>query len=625
MNNGQKRKLNYLLIMPRLVQNYGDGYVFTLGIAYISSSMKKAGFNVFTLNLNHHEADDYSVIKRVIEENNIQVVATGGLSPQFHIVQSVIESAKRAKSDIITVVGGGIISADPETAMEALAHVDYGVIGEGEVTMCELARTLESGGDLSVVAGLVYKDGTGYITTDRRKEIENLDTIPWPDYAGFDVDKYLEAPPAYFAGVSKKRMICMVGSRSCPYKCTFCFHTNGSKYRQRSWDDFFAELDYLVARYNIEYINMVDELFAADVGRVKEFCVRIKKYNIHWFSSFRINMINPELLETLKGSGLDVMFLGLESADNQILKSMRKGITVEMIEKVLKMVTEVGIVLNGCFIFGDIAETLDTANNTLKWWREHPQYNIHLTLIKPFPGSFIYQYACENGMIKDKVKYLKDGCPQVNISKMNDLEFSEVARHLSEAESLTNSLNSVELQWVDPKLGRETITGVCSNCQHKNAWENVKLFANDYIYCSNCGQKYDIPCPDVLRQNIEKNISLLLDKYHKVAVWGMTLTIMDLFRRSKVLNDPRVFAIDISESKTEMALHGKKIYQPAVLDEEDIRVVVIAVPPSGRQITCQIQENHKKVTEIIDICWLVDSNPIKEAGNETDQHSYSLL
>ena len=605
-----KRKLNFLLIMPRLVQSFGDGYVFTLGIAYISSSMKKDGFNVFTLNLNHYEDDDLNVIKRTIEENDIHVVATGGLSPQFHIVQSVIESAKRVNGNIVTVVGGGLISADPETAMEALMHVDFGVIGEGEITMSELARALESGGDLSAVDGLIYKDGTGYKKTNQRKEIKNLDNIAWPDYEGFDIDKYLEAPPANFAGVSKKRTICMVGSRSCPYKCTFCFHVNGSKYRQRSWDDFFAELDYLVSRYNIEYIYMVDELFAIELDRVKEFCARIKKYKIHWFSSFRVNTINPGLLKTLKGSGLDVIFFGLESADNRILKSMRKGITIELIEKVLKMVFESGIALYGCFIFGDIEETLETVNNTLKWWREHPRYNIHLTLIKPFPGSFIYQYACQNGMIKDKLRYLKDGCPQVNISRMNDFEFSEVVRCLSEAQSLTNSIDSIELQWVDPELGRETISGVCSSCLQKNIWENIKLFANDYICCGNCGQKYNIPCPDALRENIDKNIAILLEKYNKVAVWGMTLTIMDLFRRSKILNNPNVFPVDISESKTEMALHGKKIYPPAVLNEEDIRVVIIAVPPSGRQITCQIRENHKKVTEIIDICWLVDFDPV---------------
>lgn len=603
--NMNARNLNFLLVMPRLVQSIGDGYVFPLGIAYVSSSMKKAGFNVVTLNLNHREGDVFEIIKNTIEENDINVVATGGLSPQYHLVKSVIESAKRVNSNIVTVVGGGIISSDPETAIEALEFVDFGVIGEGEVTMCELAHCLENGGDFSEVDGVIFKDGADYKQTNPRKDIENIDKIPWPDYDGFDVEKYLEVPSAGFAGLNKKRMICMLGSRSCPFNCTFCCHTIGKKYRRRSLDDFFAELDYLVSRYNIEYISMADEVFAPDLRTAKQFCDRIKQYNISWYADFRIDKVKPELLPMLKDSGLDVMFFGIESADNRILKSMRKGITIEQIESVLEMVYDSGIASYGCFIFGDIEETIETARNTLKWWREHMEYCVHLTLVKPFPGSYIYQYACQNGIIKDQIQYLKDGCPQINISKMNDAEFGEIVQQISESSRLLNKLDSIELLGIDPLMGRETVSGICSKCSRKNIWENVKLFAIDYIYCSHCGQKYDIPSPPQLIENLDKNVAILLEKYGKIAVWGMTISIMDLFKHSKMLNDPNVFPVDISESKRQMELHEKKIHAPAILDEEEIRVVVVAVPSHGGQISCQVKENHPKVTEIIDICSLV--------------------
>lgn len=596
--------------MPRLVQSVGDGYVFPLGLAYISASLKQAGFKVVTLNLNHCEGDVFEIIKSTIEENNVHVVATGGISPQYHLVKSVVESAKQVDDRIITVVGGGIISADPETAMAALEQVDYGVIGEGEATMCELARALENGGEMAEVDGLIFKDGSGYKTTGRRRDIEDVNTIPWPDYEGFDVDKYLAAQSAGFGGLNKKRMICMMGSRSCPYNCTFCFHTNGRKYRQRSLDDFFAELDHLVSRYNIEYISLADELFAPDSERVKEFCARLKRYNLPWAADFRVDKIKPELLPILKDSGLDVMFFGLESADNRILKSMRKGITIEQIENALKLVYESGIAVYGCFIFGDTEETVETAHNTLKWWRDHSQYHVHLTLIKPFPGSHIYEAACRSGIINDRIQYLKDGCPQVNISKLNNEEFAEIVRLISEAPKLLLPLTAVELLGFDPKMGRETVSGVCSKCSQKNVWENIKLFALDWIYCSHCGQKYDIPCPPELRENLDKNVGLLLERYGKVAVWGMTLPVMDLFKHSKLLGGSNVFAVDISESKRQMDLYGKKVFAPAVLDEEGIKVVVVAVPSHGGQITCQVKDNHPNVTQIIDICRLVDNEPV---------------
>jgi anaerobic magnesium-protoporphyrin IX monomethyl ester cyclase len=449
------KKLNYLLVMPRLIQDIGDGYSFTLGIVYISSSMKKAGYNVTAINLNHHQGAVDEIIKREIESNKIDVLATGGLSYQYNTVKSVIAAAKLAKSGIITIVGGGIISGDAEPAMRALEYADYGVIGEGEVTINELCRALECGEDVSKINGIIYKTDHAYKITMPRKELENIDVIPWPDYQGFEIDKYLRSLPPGISGLNRRNTVFMLASRSCPYNCTFCFHTAGRKYRQRSLDDFFAELDHLVSKYNIEFICLADELFARDIKRVKEFCARIKHYNIRWWAQFRVDDITPELLAILKDGRCEVMSFGLESADNRVLKSMRKGTTVEQIERTLKLVYDSGISIEGAFIFGDIAETVETANNTLKWWREHSEYRITLNLITVYPGSFLYKYACEKNIIKDKVKFLRDGCPQINVSKLTDRELSELIKHFMDAPiSLTKRLVSASLKGIDYKTGR---------------------------------------------------------------------------------------------------------------------------------------------------------------------------
>ena len=601
------KEFNYLLVMPRLIQNMGDGYSFPLGIAYISASMKKAGHNVITLNLNHRNGEVDEIIRKEIKENKINVVATGGLSFQYSTVRRVVEAAKRVNRDIVTIVGGGIISGDPEPAMKALEYADYGVFGEGEITINELCAALEHGGKLSEIDGIIYQNGNSFVTTKPRKEIENIDSIPWPDYRGFEIEKYLRSTPPGISGLNRQNTIFMLASRSCPYNCTFCFHTVGKKYRQRTLDGFFDELDYLVSQYNIEFICMADELFVRNLNRIKEFCERIKKYKIRWWAQFRVDDITPELLSILKNGGCEVMSFGLESADNRILKSMRKDTTVEQIERTLKLVYDTGISFEGAFIFGDIEETYETANNTLKWWREHSKYRITLNLITIYPGSFLYKYACEKKIIKDKVRFLRDGCPQINISKLTDIELSELLKHFMEAPiSLTKSIVSPELTRIDYKTGRIGLKGTCPVCKHKNEWDNIKLFMMNFLSCKNCGQKYNVPFVDSLRLNIEKNVTGLLNKHDKVAVWGINYHTSDLFKNSVVLKDKNIYPVDISETKRKMDLFGKKIYAPEIIEIENIKAVVISVPVYFTQIKSQIEASHKNVTAVIDICSLTD-------------------
>lgn len=610
----ENKKLNYLVIMPRLVQNIGDGYSFPLGIAYISAVLKKAGFNVFALNLNHREGKVSEIIKEEIEKNRISVVATGGLSFQYITIKEVIDSAKKANNKIITIVGGGIITSDSEPAMDALEHVDFGVYGEGEITIKELCSALETKQNFEKINGLIYKTEKGYIKTNPREEIMDLDSLPWPDYDGFELDKYLLASPS-ISGINKKNTVFMIASRSCPYNCTFCFHTAGKKYRQRSLDNFFEELDYMIIKYNIDNICLADELFSVNSERLKEFCKRIKAYNIKWWAQFRVDNIakNPELLPIIKEAGCTVMSFGLESADNRILKSMRKNITIEQTEKALKLVYDSGISAEGAFIFGDIEETWETATNTLKWWKKHSEYKITLNLITIYPGTYLYFYACANGLIKDRIQFLKDGCPQVNVSKLIDEQFSLLVREIVEAPmTLTKSLSMPEAKIIDSKTGRVEISGDCIICKHKNTWDNVKLFSSSFLACKYCGQRYNISLPSEFRANIDDNLKRLLERYNQLAIWGINYHTADLFKKSNILNNTNIYPVDISEVKKKMDLYGKKVNSPEIINTKNIEIVIVPIPAYINEITGKIKTNYPNVKKVIDICELIDSNYFKE-------------
>jgi len=396
--------MNYLIIIPRFTYK-GDFYFFPLGIAYVSASLKKAGKNVVTLNLNQTDSPVSHVIHEAIKEHGIDVVLTGGLSGEYNRVKDVVLAARRVKEDIITVVGGGLVSSEPYVVMEGLC-ADIGVIGEGELTVCELADSLEKNLDLAGVDGLIYRKNGHPHTTRARKEISDLASIPWPDYEGLGFSTYLDTISKISGNI---RYVQMIASRSCPFDCTFCYHPLGKRYRQRSLDDFFRELDFMLPRFRIEYLSISDELFSLDRNRTRDFCERMKerveRYGIGWDVQIRVDHVDKDLIDLLKYSGCHLISYGIESADNTVLKSMRKHITVEQIENALRLTREANIEIGGNFIFGDIEETWETANKTLEWWKNHREYLINLTHIRVMPGTHLYRFACEHGIIKDKLKY----------------------------------------------------------------------------------------------------------------------------------------------------------------------------------------------------------------------------
>src|SRR5208283_3520032 len=136
--------MNFLIVVPRYTDSVGGHYEFPLGLAYISSALKQHGLRVVVLNLNHSCEAVELMVGAAIEHNNIDVVCTGGLSPHYKKIKLIIETARITKKGIRIILGGGVISSGPELVMKLL-RPDFGVIGEGEQTIVELAIALKEG------------------------------------------------------------------------------------------------------------------------------------------------------------------------------------------------------------------------------------------------------------------------------------------------------------------------------------------------------------------------------------------------------------------------------------------------------------------------------------------------
>ena len=422
-------KLNVLYIIPRY-RTYGmEGhYVMPMGILYVSAYVKRSGIaNVYTLNLNHVSGEEYNILQSYIANNKIDFVGLGGLSGEYSDIVRIVSYVRKIDHNVIIQVGGGIMTADPMITMQAMPDVDFGIIGEGEQTSVELIDAITRKLDVTSVNGIIYRDEDGFGITNRRVEIDDLDTLPFPDYEGFNYAEYLRLNPDLSDEGKKYSQVSVIGGRSCKYNCTFCFHPSGSKYRQRSLDSIFSEIDYLVRNYDISYIALREELFATDNERVRQFCERVKSYDFDWSIQLRIDCINQELVDLLKNTRCRYLFVGVESADDRVLKSMRKGITLEQIERALDMLRNAGLNSRSGIIFGDTVETFESAMFTLNWFKKnYTKYRMFVDMIIAFPGSVLYKKACENGVIPNPIEFLKDGCPIVNVSQMTEQEFVDL-------------------------------------------------------------------------------------------------------------------------------------------------------------------------------------------------------
>jgi radical SAM superfamily enzyme YgiQ (UPF0313 family) len=585
--------MRFLFVMPRFATNFGDYYTLPLGIAYVTAAMKQAGFEVETLNLNHSPRPIEELLKEAIAQG-ADVVCTGGLSGHYRAVKHILDAARSARPGILTVLGGGLLSSEPEVVM-AGTGADFGVIGEGEETMCELAAALESGGSPLAVPGLVLRRDGHLERSPARKEVGDLDALPWPDYEGFGLTTYLDLifPPG------ARRMMSVATSRSCPYRCTFCYHPTGHKYRQRSLDAFFAELDHLVRTYRLEHVNIQDELFSRDPERTREFCRRIRGYGITWDCQLRVDLVSAPLLEELKAAGCRYLSLGIESMDDTILKSMRKHITREQIERALELTRDADVEIQGNLIFGDLEETLDTAHNTLDWWKAHPEYKLSIFFIMVYPGTHLYQDACRRGLIPDRLKFLEDGCPLLNVSRMTEAEFSDLGETLAAyRDACPYPPAGLEVLDIDRRACC-TVEMACRKCGRSSRHTNQWVFGTNLVTCPHCRQRHDVEPAASLQGDWEPLFQELLAGPDRLAIWGAGNIANVLLKSIPVLRRSPVFLVDSNISKQGTLLQGRPVRPPSALAEESTDTVLIASVLHQDSIANAVRSAYPGVTRLL--------------------------
>lgn len=388
--------MKVILINTSFKDIFGYERMFPIGLGYIAAVLLQNGYEVKLLEPQLDNISD-NELKNFLSEENPDIVGITAVTPTFPEavrIAKIIKEGTAAK----TALGGVHASCLPEQIILRYPEFDFVVAGEGEYAMLELCNELKKDRpNFYGISGLYFRKNAAPVKNKPRDYITDLDAIPMPARDLVNLNKY-RLPLHIDKG---KRSASMITSRGCPAKCTFCSSkvTMGNIFRPHSSDYVIREIESLISRYNVRHIQFVDDTFTVSQQRAKEICEEIIRRNIKfdWHCFARIETVSEDLLFLMKEAGCTSILFGIESGDEAVLKTIKKGISLEKAKEVHDTCRKIGIKVLSSFIIGHPTETFPTANKTINFALYlKPTFALFYRLV-PYPGSEVYEkYSSEN-------------------------------------------------------------------------------------------------------------------------------------------------------------------------------------------------------------------------------------
>ena len=352
-----------------------DTFLEPLGLEYIAAFCNRNDYTVQLLDLNQHDIErGEGLLYYILSSFTFRYVGISVYTPlvsQACRVISIIKKKCRSK----IVVGGPHVSAlmeEGEAEMLETLNADIYVYGEGEVAMSEILSSDNT--KQKFIPG---------------KSLSRINDYEYParglsDRSGLGID--------YNFGIGPQRIASVITSRSCPYPCVFCSSKVifGNELRLRSAGDVESELEEL-GFLGINTIVFLDDTFTFDRDRTLNLCETIGKMGFVYWLDTRVDSVDGDIMYALKQSGCKLIVFGNESGNPEILKRIKKGITVEQIKNAHALANKYGIATKANFMLGHPRETREQMIQTINLAKELIAEKKSFYKVIPLPGTQLFQ------------------------------------------------------------------------------------------------------------------------------------------------------------------------------------------------------------------------------------------
>lgn len=360
----------------------------SLGLLTLGAYLRQEGAEVQMVDLT------FARSTRPVEE------AVRRFAPHVVGVHTKTLSAARAVeiAQLARTAGTFSVAGGPDAASRPLRYLEAGfdavVPGEGEGAVVDLARSVAAGDGPAGVAGVVHRSGTHLVRGPPRKFIKDLDALPLPAWELVDMEAYLSR----WQRRTGERRAAVLTSRGCPFDCSWCSKpTFGRTFRQQSPARVMEELWALKNRYRVDYVRFCDDVFGIQRSWLDELLGRMEAEQIElkYECLARVDLLKPDLLARMRATGLERVYVGVESGSQKMLDLMNRGTKLSQIERTAEALRREGIRQFWFLMLGYPGETLEDIEATLRLFRRFSPEEYSVSIAVPVPGTRFFSQVRE--------------------------------------------------------------------------------------------------------------------------------------------------------------------------------------------------------------------------------------